>query len=462
MDLPSGRSLPGVLTGAGSDTHLPAFGAVRLQEPWSCGHPGPWAPALASPPCPAASPSSPQPAACGLGQSPPSAEGEGGAGEGAAGLPLPTAPPTPGSLHRGSHPVLLPCWGPWEPACPEVNLGVRGDGGSAHTLGVSQTESMNQHLQNHLWDPHLLLSSSKDPPEPHPGPLSGTTSHLHVVSPVSPSRSHPTPGAWMLLHPGLPDITLTGSCSRNHTPWPHPPHPAWNETPPPLAWEPLFPGLLDKRSTPTEVCSRPLLTDGFPMCPVGGWWGRHPCGLTHSFICGFLHWMLPSTMEWTLSRQATDLPVSITMLGTRPPQEPALPQQGCAPRSSLRGKGTPGFGEPGAWTVPWLPEQRALGSSERSTPLPGPGFFSGFVLLLLWELPIGKYCVAWAAGRPGQAAGGLWADRRRVPLPARVRLSHPSVWPTLPSLSLLRPHPAWGCLECGLPRGAQLTDLVPT
>lgn len=90
----------------------------------------PWPRPPAQLPSPA--PLSLLPAACCLGQSPPSAVGEGGAGEEAAGLALPTATP-PVSLHRGSQPALLPCWGPWKCACPEVNLGVRGDG-AVHTL----------------------------------------------------------------------------------------------------------------------------------------------------------------------------------------------------------------------------------------------------------------------------------------------------------------------------------------
>lgn len=244
--------------------------------------------------------------------------------------------------------------------------------------------------------------------------------------------------------------------------WPHPPHPAWNEPPPPLAWEPLFPGLLDKRATPTEVCSRPPLADGFPMCSVGGWWGGHPCRLTHSFICGCLHWTLPSTMEWTLSRQATDLPISITMLAPDPPRSLPSAHRGVPQGPACEGRGPQALGSPGHGLAPGCLSREPWEALSAPLPCLSLVFFSGFVLLLLWELPIGKYCVAWAAGRPGQAAGGLWADRWRVPLPAGARLSHPPVWPTLPSLSLFRPHLAWGCLECGLLRGAQLTDLVPT
>lgn len=148
--------------------------------------------------------------------------------------------------------------------------------------------------------------------------------------------------------------------------------------------------------------------------------------------------------------------------GTRTPRSLPSAHRGVPQGPACEGRGPQALGSPGHGLAPGCLSREPWGALSAPLPCLSLVFFSGFVLLLLWELPIGKYCVAWAAGRPGQAAGGLWADRWRVPLPAGARLSHPPVWPTLPSLSLFRPHLAWGCLECGLLRGAQLTDLVPT
>lgn len=142
--------------------------------------------------------------------------------------------------------------------------------------------------------------------------------------------------------------------------------------------------------------------------------------------------------------------------GTRTPRSLPSAHRGVPQGPACEGRGPQALGSPGHGLAPGCLSREPWEALSAPLPCLSLVFFSGFVLLLLWELPIGKYCVAWAAGRPGQAAGGLWADRWRVPLPAGARLSHPPVWPTLPSLSLFRPHLAWGCLECGLLRGAQL------